>query len=458
MKKMNILFASLIALATVGCSKNAYTIPQGSDSVPTESSKVTLTKNDLGQWKLIVNEAPYYVNGAAANRFYTDVRRFGGNTIRLYSPSPSDTRTIMDEAYQAGLKVFLGLGMAAAQYFDYSNAEKVADQKEKISGYVKQFMNHPALLCWAIGNEMEASNEDNIPMWQAIGDVAAMIRKLDPNHPITNVLASSAQARIRNLTTYAPDIDFISVNTYYPNVGNVADNIAAVGVDMPFMVTEFGPRGTWAMGSEASRILPWSDNFSASSKALVEETSTEKEAIYLKVWNEDIKAREASGCLGSFVFVWGYQTHGEVLNWYSFYTTDKYTYGVCDAMQKCWTGSYPEVRAPRIESRSALKMNGKVAEDAVTVKPGSSNTAKVTATAAEDVNLRYHWIIFKEGDKKEDGSMPDGIEGLIAADGAAEVSFKAPASAGAYRLYVFALDDVHKKAASACIPFLVSAE
>lgn len=456
MKNMNIALISLLALAAVagGCRKDSYRIPKGSDSVPSENSVVTLTKNDLGQWKLIVDGSPYYVNGAATNRFYTDVRKFGGNTIRLYSPSSADTRTIMDEAYQAGLKVYLGLGMAAAQNFDYTNAAKVAEQKEKITGWVKQYMNHPALLCWSIGNEMEASNENNVDMWKAVGDVAAMIRELDKNHPVTSTLASSAQARIKNLVDYA-DVDFISVNTYYPSVGNVASNIAAAGVDKPFMITEFGPRGTWAMNPEPSRILPWSDGYSSTSKALVEETSTEKEAVYLKVWEEDIKAKEADGCLGSFVFVWGYQNHGEVLNWYSSYTTDKYSYGVCDAMQKCWTGAYPEVRAPRIESRSDMTLNGKCAEDAVKLAPGSSNSAKVTATSAAEVNLRYHWFIYKESDKKSDGSMPDGIEGLIEVDGAAEVNFKAPASAGAYRLYVFALDDVHKKAASACIPFYV---
>ena len=51
--------------------------------------------------------------------------------------------------------------------------------------------------------------------------------------------------------------------------------------------------------------------------------------------------------------------------------------------------------------------------------------------------------------------MPDGIAGLIAEDGKAEVTFTAPSEKGGYRLYVFVTDEVNKKSALACIPFLV---
>ena len=453
---MAIALAFLAALSvTAGCNGFDFPIPQGSDSVPTEPSVVKILKNDSGEWKMTVDGEAFYFNGAATNRFYTDVKKFGGNTIRLYSPRPAETRQIMDDSYQAGLKVYMGLGLAAATAFDYTNAEKIDAQKELILSYVKQYRNHPALLCWCIGNEAEASNENNTDLWKAIGDIAASIKELDPNHPITNTLAGAAVARIKNLATYAPDVDFVSINSYYPIVGAAADNMVTAGVDLPYMITEFGPRGSWQMNAEPSRILPWGDNYEADSKALVEETSSEKEEVYMKVWTDDIKAKEKDGCIGSFVFVWGYLTHGEVLTWYGTHTTDRYSFGVCDAMQKCWTGSYPEIRAPRIESRNDLRMNGKVAEDAIKVGPGSSNSAQVTATTNAEVNLRYHWFIFKEGDKKSDGSIPDGIAGLVEADGKASVSFKAPSSSGAYRLYVYVLDDVNKKAASACIPFFV---
>lgn len=453
MRTIKHIFTALLIVLTAACKKDDYVIPVGSDAVPTETSIVRIIKGDAGQWKLFVGDTPYYVNGAATNRFYTDVRKFGGNTIRLYSPKDEDTREIMDNAYKAGLMVYLGLGMTAAKYMDYSDAAKVAAQKETIMEYVRQYKSHPALLCWSIGNEIEASNDSNVNMWKAVGDIAKSIKEIDGNHPITCALAGTGETRVKNLIQYAPDVDFISVNSYYPSVGSVANNLQSYGVDMPFMITEFGPRGTWAMNAEPGRILPWTDYYSSDSSALVEETSTEKEARYLQIWENDIKANESKGCLGSFVFVWGYQTHGEVLNWYALFTTDHYSYGACDAMQKCWTGEWPAARAPRIESRNDMTMNGRTAESAIRVAVGSANTAKVKVTASTEVNLRYHWMIYQEAGHKSDGSMPDGIEGLFVDDSLSEVSFKAPATPGAYRLYVFVLDDVNKKAASACIPF-----
>lgn len=420
-----------------------------------ESSIVQVEKSINGEWQLLVNNAIFKVKGASTNNFYSDVNNFGGNAIRLYSANSEDTQTIMDEAYRSWLMVYLGLGMKAAKGFDYSNAAGVANQKEAILNLVKKYKDHPSLLCWSLGNEIEASNDDNIDMWQAVGDLAAAVKAIDPNHPVTIALAGASQKRVKNLKQYAPAIDFISFNSYYPNVGNCATTLSTAGVDLPYMVTEFGPRGTWAMNPEPNRILPWSDGYSESSKALVEETSTEKEAIYRKIYQDDIEANSSNGCLGSFVFLWGYQKHGEVLNWYGTHTKDRYSFGVCDAMSYCWSGSYPVVRAPRIESRSDITMNGKVAEDAIYVSRGSSNSAKVVATAPNGVTLRYRWFIVKEGDSESDGSLPLGIQGLIANHTLPEISFNAPSDVGAYRLYIYVLDDLNKKAASGCIPFYV---
>ncbi len=68
--------------------------------------------------------------------------------------------------------------------------------------------------------------------------------------------------------------------------------------------------------------------------------------------------------------------------------------------------------------------------------------------------LRYEWMIMQEKTAAADGGLPNGIPGLIAAQGGANITFKAPAAIGAYRLYVFVYDD-HNKVASAVIPFYV---
>ncbi len=421
---------------------------------PSLANKVTVSRAD-GKWQLLLNGEPMYVKGAATNNFYGDVARFGGNAVRTYSAKADDANVwaILDEAYMNGLYVNVGISIGAEKYgFDYDNEAKVQAQLEAARASVESYRNHPAVLFWSIGNEAEASYT-NVKLWDAINAIAEMIHEVDPNHPVTTTLASAQQGHITNIIEKCPALDFLCINSYYPSVLTTADKVKEYGWDKALMITEYGPRGTWAMNPEPSRVLPW-DGPTAGKGALVEETSTEKEARYLEIFKGGIEAK-ADNCIGSFAFVWGYQKHGEVLNWYGLFNKDGYSYGAVDALRYCWTGEYPARRAPRIENRSAMTMNGKVAEDAISVSAGSSNTAEVTASSPCGASLRYEWIIFKEGAKSSEGSLPDGIAGLIDDNTKPGISFKAPSAAGAYRLYVFVLDDLNKKAASACIPFQV---
>ncbi len=455
MKRNLIIYVVSAALGMLLCScqEDEWKIPVGSDTVVYESSKVELKKID-DTWKLIRNGEVVYVKGAATNNFYGDVAKFGGNTIRTYSADVDDPSVpeILNEAHKNGLYVNVGLAVGAEKNgFDYDNKEMVQAQFEAAKASVKKYMNHPAVLFWSIGNEAESSYT-NLKLWDAINEIAVMIHEIDPNHPVTTTLASAAEGHIKNIKEKCPALDFLCINSYYPTVLGTCDKVKEFGWDKPLMITEYGPRGTWAMEPEPDRILPW-DGPTAGKGALIEETSTEKEARYLEICRT--LNEKSDICIGSFAFVWGYQKHGEVLNWYGLFDKNRYSYGAVDALQYCWTGEYPSQRAPRIESRDDMTMNGKTAKDAVTVAPKSENTAKVVAVSPSEVKLTYEWIIFKEGDKADDGSLPEGMEGLIEDASKAEIKFKAPSGAGAYRLYVFAKDDVNKKLASACIPFQV---
>ena len=281
-----------------------------------------------------------------------------------------------------------------------------------------------------------------------------MIHEEDPNHPTTIAFSNSdVEKKLKPLMQIAPSIDILSVNQYYNNVGNVANNVASAGWDKPWMITEFGPRGTWALSTSTDpKTLPWT---AANNKVALEEmTSTEKAAIYSKIWKNDIKAKENSGCIGSFIFLWGFQTHGEVLSWYGLFDKQMNSMGGVDEISACWTGKTIENPAPRIEDRSKMTLNGKISTDGVKVAARSTgNTATVEATSPTGKPLTYRWVINKEGEALANGSMPDGIEGLIADNTKSTITFTAPA-AGAYRLYVFVTDEENHKAALACIPFL----
>lgn len=469
---MNIAIALLLtAVFSVGCAEEERQtiIPPGSHLTPDapntgpQIAKFETKKID-GVWRLLKDGEVFYINGAASNNFYGEVKKWGGNVVRTYgikeapdAKTQYTTKMILDEAYANGLYVNVGLGMKDSGSFDYSspsNAAAIKEQFENHRTWVRRFANHPAVMCWSIGNEFETSDAaKNAVYFKYVEEIAQMIHEEDPNHPTTIAFSNSdVNNKLKPLMQYAPSIDILSVNSYYNGVGGVATNVQKAGWDKPWMITEFGPKGTWSLTSSTDpKEFSWTS--SGSNKALEEMTSTEKAAIYSKIWKNDIKAKEAQGCIGSFIFLWGFQTHGEVLSWYGLFDKQMNSFGGVDEISACWTGKAIENPAPRIEDRKKMKLNGKISTEGVSVVAGSTgNTATVEATSPSGVALTYRWFINREGDALSNGSMPDGIAGLIDDPSKPSITFKAP-NAGAYRLYVYAIDETNHKVAMSCIPF-----
>lgn len=446
----NVLILTAVGLLILfpACQDDSYKIPEGSfdELIYGPPPVVKITDKD-GVQTLKVDGLDFYVKGVASNNYHELAINYGANTARTYGVG-SDTKRILDNCYKASVYVNIGLAIKReADGFDYNNESAVKEQFELLKTQVERFKDHPAILMWSIGNEADASYT-NKKLWDAVNDIAEMIHKIDPNRPTTTALAGAKEEAIKDIIERAPAIDILSINSYAPNLPTALKSIRNAGWTKPYMITEFGPRGTWQMNPEPNRILPWG--------ALVEQTSSEKETDYLSAYQNHIEANKDNGCIGSFVFLWGYQTHGEVLNWYGLFDKKGYSYPSVDAMQFVWTGSYPENKAPVIASRKDMTMNGKVAEDIIeVVKSSANNTASVVATDPEGDFLSYDWMIMKEGTKSSDGSLPDGIANLIEDNTKKDITFTAPKDVGGYRLYVFVRDDVNKKVASACIPFLV---
>lgn len=440
---MDILKSLLVVaavLSAASCTKEHQTvIPPGSDVNQCTEFEI---RQEGGQYKFYKSGEEFFVKGAAANRFYKRVSEFGGNAFRTYSTTLESTPSILNEAYRNGLYVNMGLAIGRERDgFDYDNEEKVEAQKESIRALVRQFRNHPSVMCWSIGNEAE-SMYTNLNLWKAVNDIAAMIHEEDPNHPVTTALASSNVATVSSIVEMAPELDFLCINSYYPNPMNIAANLASAGWTKPWMLTEYGQKGTWMSVPKTSF------------GTLVEETSSQKAESYKTIYADAVLANRDNGCLGSFAFVWGYQTHGEVLTWYGLFDKEGNSYAAVDELFFAWNGSYPENRAPEIKDRNALTLNGKIADESITVSPGSPNIAEVEASSPCGAKLYYKWMVYLEGSSASDGSYPDGIGGLFTDDSSASVSFSAPTAVGNYRLCVFVTDS-NKKAASAVIPFRV---
>lgn len=408
-------------------------------------AKVSISKLD-NQWKLFVNDHEFNVKGVAINNALKKTADFGANVVRTYGFNEQVSPILFDEAFDEGLYINAGLYInREKEGFDYNNEIAVANQFEKRKQEIDKFKDHPALLFWSVGNEAEA-NYTNTKLWTAINDIAKYIHEVDPNHLVTTTLAGAGIDKIKKVKELAPDLDFITINSYAGGITNVVPNLITAGWDKPYMIGEYGPIGTWEL--PANRILDWG--------ALIEETSTEKASEYSRLYKEYIVKNQNNGCIGSFVFLWGHQTHGDVLTWYGLFDKNEYTFPGVDEMQYVWTGTYPTNRAPIIKDRNDVLMNGRTADDNIKVNKESMNSASVKATDPDGDALSYSWMIMKEKTSSSDGSLPEGITGLITDNTKTEITFKAPLESGAYRLIVFVKDDANKKVASGVIPFYVN--
>ena len=95
------------------------------------------------------------------------IKEAGIDVIRVYEPI--DDRAVLDAIAAADMKVITGFG--------YNQKGK----NDLLSGtyidYVKRYKDHPAVLLWGIGNEMEGfESGDNPAIWSAVNDVAAMVK------------------------------------------------------------------------------------------------------------------------------------------------------------------------------------------------------------------------------------------------------------------------------------------
>jgi hypothetical protein len=150
--------------------------------------RVEVVKTPEG-WQLLRGGKPYFIKGVGGDAPKSLLVQLGGNTFRTWGADRLSAD--LDEARQLGLTVIAGMWLGHKRAgFDYHNAEQVKRQFDRAREIVRCSRNEPALLAWAIGNEMENDEPAGDPaVWQAIEDIAAMIKKEDPNHPTMTVIA-----------------------------------------------------------------------------------------------------------------------------------------------------------------------------------------------------------------------------------------------------------------------------
>ncbi|WP_367586100.1 glycoside hydrolase family 2 TIM barrel-domain containing protein [Aquimarina sp. 2304DJ70-9] len=402
-----------------------------------------------GQYNFFVNEEKFEIKGVGIN--YADGHDFealhkaGGNAFRTWTVKNAEQELAAAEKY--GFMVAMGISIGKELYgFDYNDRRAVAEQFKKVKAIIKRYKNHPNVLCWVVGNELNLLfNENgtlrpvNPKVYDAMADIIDFIHKEDPNHPVTITFAGVIKEHLKIALERCPQIDMVSVQVY-GDLENVEERMKNTGIQKPYMITEFGPMGFWEMPK-----TEWNRE--------IEEISGPKADGILNRIQKGLINNKSGKCLGGFAFEWG-QKQERTPTWYGMFHKDGSQTETIDNLTKLWTGKYPENQAPRVDS---LLLDGKKATENVYLKPKQKYTAQVFASEPDNDTLVYKWVVSKEvitrsqGGEKELEPPVINIEVLLDKEG--KFTFLAPKE-GEYRILVYVYDN-KGKAGGGNIPFMV---
>lgn len=433
---MRAVMACLLALGSCLASAQAQ-----DDAAAKGPSNVRIVQQD-GNWRLLVDGQPYQVRGAGlSGGDLEQLAARGGNSFRTWSTGTDEAqvRAMLDRAQRAGLTVAMGLAVGKERHgFDYDDPKAVAAQFSRLREEVRLYRDHPAVLMWLVGNELNLESR-NPKVWEAVGQIADMIHEEDPNHPVMTPLAGFDRALIDLVKTRAPSLDLIGLQLY-GDLDALPARLREADWTGPYIVTEWGPTGHWE-----SPLTTWG--------AALEDDASRKAALLERRYR-DVIAADTRQCLGSYVFLWGNKQE-RTPTWYGlFLPTGESTPGV-DAMQRLWTGHWPDNRAPSI---GPATIDGEGGAASVVLAPGARHEAAAPADDADGDALQWHWYAREESTATSIGGDAEAVparvdlEAKVSPDG--RLRFTAPQQPGNYRLFV-EVRDGQDHAAYANIPFRV---
>lgn len=379
---------------------------------------------------ILVDGKPFAVVGAAGQTRFGLLKQLGATTVRTYG---DETGFVLDEAQKVGLKVIAGFWLEHPRRgFSYTDLAKVGPQLQRLTEFVNRYKNHPALLMWGLGNEVEADVADDAHVWSGIEEAAKVVRRLDPKHPTLAVLAETGTDKVTRFRRHAPSIQVLGVNSYGEALPSLPDRVRAQGWKGPLIVTEMGPLGQW----QAPRT-PWG--------AAIEPSSDEKAAM-LSRWFSALQPKVQ----GYIVFYWG-QKQEVTPTWHSLLLQGGEYTRTAEAMAAAWGGNTPQGnRSPRIslfrlpqgnEWNRDQTMRAEIAVD----DPDGDPFGVVWQVMAESTDLKTY------GDAEQ---APPAFPQAIREPGPKGATIAAGLQPGNYRLFVTARDG-KGAAATANLPFRV---
>ncbi|HRP66517.1 MAG TPA: glycoside hydrolase family 2 TIM barrel-domain containing protein [Thauera sp.] len=353
----------------------------------------------------------------------------GAKVVRTYRASDA---WVLDEAQQLGMKVVMGLWLEHPRHgFDYADAAALRAQEEAVLETVVRYRDHPALLAWGVGNEIETGVADPLPLWREVDRLAGLIEQLDPNHPTLMVVADTGMDAFRTLAGCCPNVDLLGINVYAGAIFDLPQRLREAGITKPVVVAELGPLGQWQAGRK-----PWG--------APVELTSTEKARFFTEAL---AFLKDQPQIRGAFPFLWGAKQE-QTATWHGLLLADGSQTAMTDALAAAWG---------RAVAKPAPVIRG-IGIGADEFAPGAEISAGIDAVSHDGSALTTEWTVRAEAtDLRKGGDAetpPPRVDVRVLHADAATVRFVAPTVPGAYRLFITTRDQ-DGKAATANLPFKV---
>ena len=210
----------------------------------------------------------------------------GINAVRI--PHTMPPRELLDAAQKHGLRVMVGL--SAEQYAGFLIDRKGApDVEELVRAKARSCAGHPALLCYALGNEIAAP----VVRWLGRGRVESYLERLywavkteDPSGLVTYVNYPTTE--YLNL----PFLDLVTFNVYLESQDRLQAYLARlhnIAGDRPLLMSEIGLDSLRNGETTQAQALEW-----------------------------QLRTTFAPGCAGAFIFSWTDEWHragAEVEDW-----------------------------------------------------------------------------------------------------------------------------------------------
>lgn len=432
----NLMIHSLVSLRRWLMAILALVPPViGGKAVALSNSPVkVVVRQDGDHWQLHRNGQPFFIKGAGGEGSLARLKEAGANSIRTWDARRLEP--VLEEAQRLGLTVCVGIWLhheGDTEGFDYSKPDMVRQQLERVEQYVKRFKDHPAVLLWSLGNEMEGFEAGNkVEIWIAVEEAAKRVKSLDPNHPTMTVISELGGERIACIHRYCPSIDIIGINSYAGSV-SIAERYVRLNGTKPYIVTEFGPPGPWEVAKTT-----WD--------AAYEPTSTEKGEWYRRAYLGSIQQKPL--CLGSYAFLWGHKQE-TTTTWYGMFLKDGDKLQAVDTMTELWTGKPPANPSPVLKGLR-IRFRQKFT-------PGERFFADLDASDAGGRPLQVRWLVQPEQPNKltagaEEQALPE-LTNVIVRSDARFSEVQSPATPGGYRLFAYVRNGAG--AAVANVPFYV---